>query len=296
MFCMVSVCAQTPSTDLLLFEMDWSEEYRPILKSPVWVTERDGYDNQPSFAPDNSYLLYTSLQGDQTDIFRYTIGSGVTDRMTETKLSEYSPQVMPSGKHFSVVRVEGEGPIQRVWRFSLKKPSAKPRLLMDQVNPVGYYAWQQKYDIGMFILGDKNTLQICDSRKQNINIVAYNIGRCLQPVPGESAISFMVKEDVRSIDAETEVQPEALVWPIRKYNFDTKTVTDICAAVPNSEDYAWTPDGRIIMARGNKLYILNPGGENRWRLVSDLSGMGISSLTRIAVSADNRYLCLVAAR
>src|SRR5919112_256218 len=86
---------------------------------PANITNRAGYDNQPSFLPDGASLLYTSQREDnQTDIYRYDFKTGQSARLTATPEGEYSPTLMPGGKFFSVIRVESDK-TQRLWKFPL---------------------------------------------------------------------------------------------------------------------------------------------------------------------------------
>ena len=38
-----------------------------------------------------------------------------------------------------------------------------------------------------------------------------------------------------------------------------------------AEDYAWLPDGQLIMGRGSKLYLRTPGDDREWRELADFS-------------------------
>src|ERR1043165_6488820 len=70
----------------------------------VNVTNRPGYDNQPSFTADGRQLYFTSTRADsQADIYRYNIAAKTTDRVTKTAPeSEYSATQMPDAKSVSV--------------------------------------------------------------------------------------------------------------------------------------------------------------------------------------------------
>jgi len=91
-----------------------------VLASPVKISERTGYNNQPSFHPDGRGVFYSSADGPQTDIFLYIIGEKRNGRLTSTFDSEYSPLVTPAGTEFSVIQlVLAEGP----------RKGAQPRLV-----------------------------------------------------------------------------------------------------------------------------------------------------------------------
>ncbi|HEX9653367.1 MAG TPA: hypothetical protein VGA99_06630, partial [bacterium] len=94
--------AQTPpASDIFLVNLDSSG-------TPVNLTNRPGYDNQPFFVDDN-ILLYTSIREDnQADIYRFDLQTDSGTRLTATSESEYSPMTMPGSEFFSVVRVEAD--------------------------------------------------------------------------------------------------------------------------------------------------------------------------------------------
>jgi Tol biopolymer transport system component len=71
--------------------------------TPVNVTARPGYDNQPFFLADGRAFLYTSIREDsQADIYRYDLDRKTSVRLTATSESEYSPIPLPRGGGFSV--------------------------------------------------------------------------------------------------------------------------------------------------------------------------------------------------
>lgn len=279
------LAAQVPDSDILLLDIEWNDRGRPVLKNPVWVTEREGYDNQPSFDPTGEFVLYTSVRNGQADIYRYVLDTGDTTQMTSTPESEYSPIVTPGGAHFSVVAVESDDSTQRIWRFPLADAEEErlPRIVMETINPVGYYTWLDENYLAMFILGkDRNSMMICHRRKQKPKVVSGDIGRCIQTIPGVEAASFTVqRKEYRAI---------------RKYDHKSGKVTDICKALPESEDYCWTPDGKILMGSGSRLYFFNPKGDQRWHLGFELLDLGISNFNRLAISPKGDKIALVVPR
>ncbi|MDX1675452.1 MAG: hypothetical protein R3314_11715, partial [Longimicrobiales bacterium] len=145
--------AQTP-TDIYLLPLDRQEDGRLVAAGePRPVTDRDGYDNQPHFTPDGR-LLYTSIRDGQADTYLYDPATGETTRVTTTPESEYSPTPIPGSDRFSVVRVEADS-TQRLWSFA--PDGSRPRLVLEDVAPVGYHAWSDDR-VALFVLGDPPTL------------------------------------------------------------------------------------------------------------------------------------------
>jgi dipeptidyl aminopeptidase/acylaminoacyl peptidase len=252
--------------------------------SPVNITNRAGYDNQPSFLPDGQSLLYTSgREGDQTDIYRYDFKTRQATRLTATPEGEYSPTVMPGGKFFSVIRVEADK-TQRLWKFPLDGGGA-PALVLPNIKPVGYHLWLDARTLALFVLGGEgrpNTLQLAPTDNSFLDTIHVNIGRALHLIPRRQAFSFVHK-----------ISPGE--WFVKAFDLKTKRSTILARTLAASEDLAWTPDGTILMAQDSKLYQLDPAAPAPdWRLVADFSAAGLKKITRLALSPKADRLALVA--
>ncbi len=257
-----------PATELYL--ADFIYDVIPPVGPPKNISNNAGYDNQPSFLPDGSGLLFTSNRdGKQTDIYRYDLSGGIT-QLTRTTESEYSPIVTPDRKSFSVIRVEADG-AQRLWRFNLD--GSNPRLVLENVKPVGYHVWIDDTRLALFVLGGQgqpNTLQLADTKTGTAEVIESGIGRSLLIRPGKNTVSFVSK-------------PAGGHWVIKELDPRTRAVQTLTETVDNnmSEDCAWQPGGRLVMPSGTKLFVWVPGGAN-WQELADLSNAGIGRITRLA--------------
>jgi hypothetical protein len=266
-----------PDTDIYLVAMS-ADGGRLSFGAVTNVTDRDGYDNQPSFVPDGTAILYTSSRGDQTDIYRYEIASQTTSAVTQTSPeSEYSPTVTPRGDAFTVIRVEADS-TQRLWRFDMN--GSNPEVVLPEIMPVGYQAWGNAFTLGIFVLGSPATFQIADTRTGVGDIVAYNIGRSIHKIPNRHKISF------------THRVPD--YW-IKEIDIDSRAVRPIVQLM-DSEYYAWTPDGSILTGSGSRLYRWRYIGGSDWEEVADFSEAGIVDISRLAVSPDGDWIAIVGAR
>lgn len=271
--------AAPPGTDIYLLALG-EQDGELRVGAPRNLTDRAGYDNQPQFTPDGRALLYTSIREDgQADVYRYDLERGAVQRLTRTPESEYSPTPLPDGAGFSVVRVERDS-TQRLWRFDAD--GTNPRLLLAELRPVGYHAWGDAGTLALFVLGEPPTLQLADVRSGRAEVVAENIGRSLQPVPGRRAISFVHKG---SADA----------WWIRVLDLETREITTLAPTLPGAEDHAWTPAGVLLMGRGSTLYRWNVAA-GEWQVLGELGAAGVREITRLAVSPRGDRLAVVGAR
>jgi hypothetical protein len=267
------VARQQPDTDVYLVAFDPAGS--PAVSGPVTnISSSPGYDNQPSFTPDGSAVLFSSNRdGQQTDIYRYDVVSGVLAQVTRTPESEYSPLVTPDRAGVSVIRVEADG-TQRLWQFNLD--GTNPRLVLESVKPVGYHVWIDETRLGLFVLGEGRepaTLQLADTTGQSAAVIASGIGRSLLMRPGTTTLSFISR-------------PQGRPAVVMAFSPDTRAVTPIVEALEGSQDCAWDPrTGRLLMARGSTVFGWMPG-ETSWRELGDLSSAGLSRITRLAIGPD----------
>lgn len=275
----VQVVADPVGTDIWVAELlDSGRRLR--VGTPVNVTDRPGYDNQPFFLPNGSGLLYTRIDIDgQTDIHVYDFERGRSLRLTRTIEAEFSPTPLAGGG-FAVVRVE-EDSRQRLWRFDDR--GREPQLLLADVEPVGYMAWLDENRVAVFVLGEPPTLQLVDIRDGSAQELLRSVGRSLHPVPGEDMISVVHKVS----DEE---------WNIVAFDGEGGEPILLAPALRPSEDFAWTADGQLIMGRGSKLYIRRPGEGQEWVELADLAAHGIEQISRVAVSPGNDRIAIVGQR
>jgi WD40 repeat protein len=273
--------AAPPPTEVFLAPLAPETDSSIRVGTPENITRSPGYDNQPSFLPDGRALLLTSSRdGRQTDIYRYDLASRSLSQVTRTPESEYSPTVMPAGDRFSAIRVEADG-TQRLWQFPLSG-AGEPSLILKDVKPVGYHAWADAGTLVLFVLGDPPTLRIADANDGSAQVLLDRPGRCITRTPG-GHISFVQKQAGK--------EP----WQIVELDPKTKERTAIAETLDGREDYAWLPDGRLLMASGPKIFLFDRDYRVKvWREVADLSASGVADITRMAVSPDGKHLALVA--
>jgi hypothetical protein len=270
-----------------------------VVGTPENITNHPGYDNQPQFTPDGRSILFTSMRSapalrdnpdaPQTDIFRYEIASKTIARVTQTPESEYSPTPMLDGQRLSVVRVEMDG-TQRLATITPSGPKIDVEMILPEMSPVGYHAWTDDHTVALFILGEKSapaTLQVVDTTTGRLRVLATDIGRSLQRMPGTGAsrhLSFVQRE--RSGDSVTLV--------VKELDPASGAITTLTPAVAGSTeaDLAWMPDGTLLMVKDNVLYSWRRG-QSGWKDVAPLSRLGLRGVTRLAVSPAGDRLALV---
>jgi len=190
--------------------------------------------------------------------------------------------------------------MQQLWSFENDGTSRGG--IFSNIQPVGYHVWGNENIVVMFVLGSNETpatLQIGDLRTGEVKVLAENPGRSIQKVPGRHAVSFVRKTDQNN-------------WWIDVYDIDTGEFTRLLSTLPTREDYAWMPNGSILMGDGSKLFQAlsarskldqvstgvdaSLGPHLQWTEIADLSNAGVGDITRLAVNNAGTLLAIVSNR
>ena len=265
--------AQLPETDIFLSTISKTKTGLHF-STPENITNRPGYDNQPSFTPDGKNILFVAIADTtQSDVYTYSLLSKKITQVTHTPVSEYSPSLNKKYNQYTVVRVDADSG-QRLYNLSAKDP-ANIRVIPNS-DSVGYYCELNDSMIAMFILGPANTLQVLNTKTGERKLIASDIGRCFRLSANNKRMYFVIKGN----DAE---------WFI--YSMDCKTFETerIAPTLSGSEDYTLLADDKIIMGKDAQLFILE---NNNWKMIADFSST-IYSFYRIAVNREGTLLALV---
>lgn len=265
-----------PSTDIFLVPLTGGGPL-PKVGAPLNVTNREGYDNQPSFSGDSRSLLYTSTRADaQADIYRYDFSTGLSVPVHGTKESEYSAYMTADNSALTVIRVELDS-VQRLWRMPL---AGTPSVMFPSVKPVGYFAQADDSTWALFVLGQPATLQIAHTNRDGTETVARNIGRSLHRIPGTTKVSF--------------VQKGADGWFVMSFDPATKKIDTLVATVSRtSEDVVWADSATLLSGNGSKLFAWKKGTTD-WAEIADFSYAALGSISRLAVSRNGQFLAVTA--
>jgi hypothetical protein len=265
-----------PATDIYLCDLRLTRKDVSIT-NPVNITNRKGYDNQPAFHPDSELLYYVSADSTgETDIMLYDCVSKKTAAMTNTPEREYSPSVTPDKKFISCIIQRSDG-AQDLGRYPVS--GGNPEVLVDTLI-CGYYAWCDNNEVAVFVLPAPFTLHMINVKTGADKIVTDSIGRSLHTIPGERAVSFVQKKSTGTL--------------IQKWDGDTQVITTLAEPQPAPEhDMAWTPDRRIIMSDGKKLYWNDRKKESGWREISVPGNFPAGAITRLAVNRAGDKVAVV---
>ena len=282
-----------PATEVFLMSLPPNASAHDGPVNWINISSSPGYDNQPSFLPDSSAVLFSSNRdGKQTDIYRYDIAAKALKQVTNTVDLEYSPTVTPDGKTFSVIRQAAADGTQLLVRYDLAT-GAPHSVVFENVKPVGYHAWIDATHVAMFILGSGQgapaTLQIGDTKTGTAEVAATGIGRSVLLRPGASTVSYITTGANRMV---------------REYDVKQRTSRDLFAPIEGSQDAVWTPNGSEFWMGAMNTQILSRAASDvagSWKhkfnlivMPGDPASPAIKSITRMAISPNGRWLAFVA--
>jgi Tol biopolymer transport system component len=267
-------------SEIILFDLKLKKG-KVTLSNPKNITNRAGYDNQPSFHADQPYIYYSSFNSDsRSDIKRYDFARDTTVNITVTNEREYSPTLTPDKQFLSCI-IQRDNGAQDLGKYPVD--GGEPSLIIDNLT-VGYHLWVDNSHLALFILGGQgssNTLHFMRLPTKEDTVLASNVGRSLHKIAGERAFTFIQKGDS--------------VNKIMKFNTETSKVSLVASTIGKGEDIALTQEGHVITSDGTKLFFLTIRKSSRgWQPVEILQGSELlKSVTRIAVSPKGDKVAVV---
>lgn len=270
----VEVSAQLPETDLWLFKLK-TEDKKLILGEGKNITSRKGYDNQPSFTPDNKSILYVSIREDnQADVYRYDIGKGISFQHTKTKESEYSPNYTPDGKSISCVVVEADS-TQRLWLYNLD--GTVKRCYNEGIDSIGYYSWLSNDTLLYYKLTEPHSLRMFIETGKADKWICNSPGRAFKKLKGNDFI-YGIKDSL-------QIQ-------YRVYNPVIRRSDEFALHKSKSEDFVWSETLGLLKSEGAQILRYDVATKT-WNILFDFSSSGIKKITRFAFDDKNKNIVIV---
>lgn len=270
-----SLFAQLPETDIWLFKLG-KKEGKYVYSNPLNITNRVGYDNQPSFSLDGKSVFYVVIDSSkQADIYQYNIGKKTIVNLTKSNVSEYSPTIMPDGKSFSCVVVELDS-AQRVWKYNMD--GTFNQLLFPNIDSVGYHTWLNSDTMLYYKLTEPHSLRsACEKKEKDVWICDFPT-RAFKKTSTSEKFIYGVKVgnsieyriyDVLLRESELYAKHESL-----------------------NEDFIWHPELGLMKSEGAELIRYNSESK-QWENVFSFASLGIKKITRFTFDAKNKQLAIV---
>jgi len=240
------------------------------------ITERPGYDNQPSFDI-NGNLLYVSIREDkQAEIYKYDMEKKFISKFTVSKTSEYSPRQCPDGKFISHVTVEKDS-TQRIWKTDIATGLFQ-KILTEKSDSIGYYTWLNDSTIAFAKITKPMSLWSTNIKSGKETFLASDIGRSMS-VSGEGLLYYThMIENKRWL---MRVEEDGKHQPLIEFQDGA------------SEDFCFAPGNIILNAKNGMLYFTDHDFSKGWKATADWERAGIKNIQRLALSPDGKWLALV---
>lgn len=274
-------------TEIYLFDMKINKG-QVVLSNGINITNHKGYDNQSSFHPSQPLIYYASSNDtgpiDSSDIKIYNYQTKQTTRFAATADREFSPTVTPDGQFISCILQRRNGD-QDLVKYPID--GGKPKVLINHLK-IGYHAWASENSLFLFVLDDSVDFSLHYYQLANDmdTVIAENVGRGLNKIPGQNAMSFVQKiSDTLSV--------------LKKYDLSTAAVSNIIYTVKGKDQLTWLQNNTILMSDGKQIFYhkVDPFIEfkdKKWKPVT-MTGQipKLKSITRLATNADNTKLAVV---
>ena len=159
----------------------------------------------------------------------------------------------------------------------------KIETILEKESIIGYYHWFNRESYLCFVLPTEQMNSTLQWHKLSNNsdftdksIILDTPGRSFLPIPNTEYLSFI---DKRSTP-----------WQIMSFDPLTLDVNSISNGLEESEDFAWLPNGYLLM--GSDSLLMYHNGQ-KWSILRDLSNAGITNITRLAVNEKSKKIAIV---
>lgn len=271
----ISFFAQLPETDIWLFKLE-KKEGKYVYSNPLNITNRIGYDNQPAFSADGKSILYACIDStNQSDIYQYQVGKKVNINLTKSKVSEYSPTLMPDGKGFSCVVVEQDS-AQRIWMYNLD--GSFNQILFQTTDSIGYHTWLNTDTLLYYKLTEPHSLRAVSKIEDREAWICDKPTRAFKKTNIPNQFIYGVEKDS--------------VMEYWVYNVLLKESNLYAKHESSSEDFIWHPELGLIKSEGSEVIRYNAVSK-QWEIVFSFSSVGIKKITRFVFDSKNKQLAIV---
>lgn len=268
------IFSQLPNTDVWLFELCLNKQKQTVLCNPQNISNREGYDNQPSFAADKRSLYYVSIREDkQADIYQFDLKKKLSNRFTSSKESEYSPTVTGDKHQLATVMVEKDS-TQRL--HFLNGLTGLDEGVLD-VDSIGYFTFLNTDTLVYYKLTQPHSLRIHSRSTKEDHWL------CNQPIRNFKAVNrhcviYGIKDSVSVA--------------CYKYDLQLQRAQRFAEYPAGSEDIYWDDQLGLLRSEGTSILRYDEIKQT-WTLLYDLSSFGLRKITRFCFDPQRKYLAVV---
>ncbi|HEX8254756.1 MAG TPA: hypothetical protein VF846_16550 [Thermoanaerobaculia bacterium] len=271
------VHAQVLTTEVWLGALDMREGRFRVsdLKN---ISNHPRYDNQPSFAPDGTSLLFTteaeslSETGLGVHAVRYFLQDGRSVPLKRAR--GFSPTTTTDGRSFMTLR-EGT-----VWLHDYD--GTPRRTLLPQVKTAGYFTRMDENRWVLFMNEKERHIALWDERRGSLSRLVPNAITAPYRIPGQQAVTFVVQEG----DTKKLMQLD-----LTENGASDRELATIPFATGGA--HVWTSSGTLLMASANAIHEWSPTAPEAWPVVHRFTEADLQGITRIALSPAEDRIALV---
>ncbi|MBN8703296.1 MAG: PD40 domain-containing protein [Bacteroidetes bacterium] len=280
-FCITlsSFAQKAVDTDVWVGRITILDAINPVFSTPVNLTNRKGYDNQPFFAADNQRLFYSTTINNQNDIWVYDFTENVNMHATKTKESEFSPKETPDKRYISTVRIDLDS-VQRLWKYDQTDLTRKFEV-DKSIDSIGYYTWIAHKSLAWFKITEPPSLWLQDLDSKKSMLIANNCGRTFLGYGNDSLITTLIIDGKRVFAIVPLKNTNKIEYLIDSPDMNSQ---DFVVIAINGKKYIWTSFGKKLVS----YEIGSP--ERKWNTIADFTKYEIKTINRLAISKDlKRY-------
>lgn len=275
-----------PNTDIFTANLRFVEG-EPLISDIGPIAEGPGYENQPSFLPDGAGFLFTAQSASgKTDVFRHARGAEIATPVFQSPdRSEYSPRLSADGASITYIQENPDGDWTELHAMPVDGGEGKAAI---DLAPLGYYAFVRNgAAVLAYLRSEPPTLHLVEIESGADELVATDAGRGLMPGTDGSSAYF------------TAGSPSE---PLMLHHFDgaSGAVSPMFALPSGSEFYVAfdSPGARtgFFSGDGSTLVYRTDTDDDAWRAVVDLAGIGVRTISRLAVNGDLTRILMVVER
>lgn len=274
-FLSLAFYGQLPKSEIWLFQLTKKNNQLTYSK-PLNITNNVGYNNQPCFSSDGKFIYYARTGNlNQVDIYKYEVLKKITINLTNSEVSEYSPNLLPEGSGFSSVVVEKDS-AQRIWQFQIDGTFYK--ILHEQTDSIGYYCWLNSDTLLYYKLTKPHSLR-CLNVKTNEDVwICNDPSRSFKKIANTSQFIYAIKDS-------TGLQ-------FRIYNPVLRKSTSYAFRFGLHEDFIWHDEFGLVKSEGASLIRYNEI-KGTWEELISFAHLGINNITRFVFDKNTKQLALV---
>ena len=276
------VVSQAP-TPVNLYVADIKYENGSLrILAPKKLTGDRGVSSQPAFTLDGKSILFVSRRDTtgQSDVYRIDLATGAETQVTRTPENENTPTPTRDGG-VMVIRWTPNTLFREWGPWIYDRTGAPSHGVLPAPDTVGYYVPIDETTYAMMRPKSRPAVAIFDVQKGTMTDYDWPVANLPpQLVPSRHAVTYTRVDNLGHNE-------------IRQLDLRTLQTSAVAPTVLGRTAHAWTPNGFILMGKGNSIYAMKPGSAVTWSRVATFTQSDLQSLTTYVVSPRGDKLILI---